>query len=339
MPRQQVIPQQQAADPTVNQPSLADSHAPTLRAATVGTFDGVHRGHMEVIRILRSEAARRGLSPSIITFDRHPLEVIAPQRAPLTLLPTDEKRARLLEEDMEVIILPFDNAMMHMTARDWMRHMRRDLGVRLLVMGYDNTFGSDGRHLSAADYQALAQDEGLELIIAPAIEGCSSSLARKAVARGDMPEATRILGHLYTLTGTVVEGDRLGRTIGYPTANLDLHGASRRLLPPYGVYLTRATLQDGRQFAAVTNIGVRPSVTSSRELRIETHLLDFDEDIYGTRLSIGLLRQLRPERRFAGLHELREAIAADEREARRLYPESESQLKPNHISTNGNHQL
>ncbi len=310
-----------------------------MRAATVGTFDGVHRGHMEVIRMLRSEAARRGLSPLIITFDRHPLELIAPQRAPLSILITEEKRSRLMKENMEVMILHFDTSMMTMTARDWIRHMRRNLGVRLLIMGYDNTFGSDGRFLSPADYHAIAETEGMELIIAPAIEGCSSSLARKAIARGDMPDATRIIGHPYTLTGTVVEGDRLGRVIGYPTANLDLPEDSRRLLPPYGVYLTRATLTDGRRFAAVTNIGVRPSVTSSKELRIESHLIDFDEDIYGTRVSIELLCQLRTERHFAGLPELKEAIAADKREARHLYPEFDCQLSTNQISTNGNHQL
>lgn len=297
----------------------APSQAP-LRAATVGTFDGVHRGHRLVLDTLRREAATAGLQPAVITFSRHPLEVIAPRRAPKEIVTVAEKCSLLRRENVEVILLDFDRRMMEMSAREWMLHMQRDMGVRLIVVGHDNTFGTDGRSLSAADYVNLGRSLGIKTIVATVVEGCSSSLARHAVADGDMCRAAEILGRPYSLTGIVVTGDRLGRTIGFPTANLAIDAPERRLLPPFGVYLTSARLEDGIPMPAITNIGVRPSVSNRDEIRIETHILDFDADIYGHRLTIDLLQRLRPEQRFASLPELQAAIAADEAEARRLFP-------------------
>lgn len=299
---------------------------PILRAATVGTFDGLHRGHAEVIRTLKNEAAARRLIPTVLTFDRHPLAVIAPEREPGTLIPADEKVRRLHDAGVDVKLLTFTPAMMAMTAREWLVRMRDDYGVRLIVVGYDNTFGCDGRTMSPADYVALGHDLGVEVTVPPIVDGCSSSKARKAVAAGDMEKAAWILGHPYTITGTVTEGDRIGRTLGFPTANIQADGIDRLQLPPHGVYLTKATLDDDRSFHAVTNIGMRPSIKDAApELRIETHLLDFDEDIYGRRISIELLRFMRPERRFPSLEALKEAIAADRLRARE---ESVNQFAP-----------
>lgn len=316
----------------------ADLHAPTtaqrvLRAATVGTFDGVHRGHRRVIDTLKREAEAVGLQPAVITFLRHPLEVIAPQRAPKEIVTVREKCRLLSMEGVEVLPLDFDTRMMNLSAREWMVHMRDDMGVRLIVVGHDNTFGTDGRSLSPADYVNLGDSLGIKTIVAPVVEGCSSSLARRAIAAGDMEEAARILGRPYSLTGTIVTGDRLGRTIGYPTANLSICQPEQRLLPPFGAYLTAASLEEGALIPAITNIGVRPSVSCEKELRIETHLLDFDDDIYGHQLTIRLLTRLRPERRFAGLTELKAAIAADEREARRIYADSIKTPNQNTIFT------
>ena len=286
-------------------------------AATVGTFDGLHLGHHAVLDTLRREAAARGLTPAVITFNRHPLEIIAPARAPKLLMPLTEKTGRLSKENVDVRTFEFTREMMTMTARQWMTYLRDSLGVRLIVVGYDNTFGSDGRLMAPADYKMLGDELGVEVVEAPVVEGCSSSQARRAVAEGRMEEATRILGRPFSMSGKVVNGDRLGRTLGFPTANLEIAEPEHRLLPPFGVYVSRATLPDGRELPGVTNIGVRPSVTDDRCLRIETHILDFDSDLYGSTITVSLLKMLRSERKFAGLSELKDAIAADKEAARK----------------------
>lgn len=288
------------------------------RAVTIGTFDGLHRGHMTVLCTLRGIAREKNLKPAVITFRNHPLSIIAPQRAPKTLINPDEKYALIHQKDVEVIMEDFTEAMMGLTARQWMMHLRDDYGVKVIVIGYDNTFGSDGRSMTTADYINLGKDMGVEVIEAPVIKDCSSSAARKSVGEGDMRKATEILGRPFSLTGRVVEGDHIGRTIGFPTANLDLPYRDTQLLPPFGVYLSMAGLPDGRRIGAITNIGVRPSVTSFPELRVETHILDFNENLYGAELRIELLYMLRPERRFESLDLLKEAIEKDKERAYRL---------------------
>ncbi len=300
--------------PTNPTDAATDMTAPPA-AATVGTFDGVHRGHAVVLRTLAAEARRRGLQPMVITFDAHPLSVIAPERAPRTLMSASEKLAMLTRFDvtppLEVRMLHFTPGMMGLTAHDWMRHLRDTLGVRLIVIGYDNTFGSDGRAMQPEQYVALGRELGLEVVVAPVVEGCSSSRARRAVAGGDMKLAAEILGRPFSLGGHVGRGDRIGRTLGFPTANLMLPDLDSRLLPPNGVYLSRTRLHDGRLYDSVTNIGVRPTIEGHPEMRIETHLLDFDEDIYDTDIRVCLLERMRPERKFASRDELSRAIAAD----------------------------
>lgn len=288
------------------------------RAATVGTFDGIHRGHRAVLETLTHEATLRGLVPTVLTFSEHPLTLIAPERAPKLLMPTDEKMALLSEEGVEAHLLDFTTEMMAMTAKEWMRNLRDNHSVELIVVGYDNTFGSDGRSMRPEDYIKLGQELGIEMIEAPVIAGCSSSSARHAVADGNMEEAMRILGHPFSLSGIVEHGDRIGRTLGFPTANLALPQPGNQLLPPFGVYATIAVLSDGRKLPAVTNIGVRPSVSLTPMLRIETHILDFDEDIYDQPLTINLIRRIRPERRFNSLDSLKKAIETDKNQATAL---------------------
>ena len=305
-----------------------NTEAKRPRAVTVGTFDGLHRGHRAVLDTLRSESLARGLCPTVVTFSNHPLDIIAPERAPKCLTTAAEKLHRLEQENVEVIMQTFTPETMGQTALRWMRHLHDDLDARLIVIGYDNTFGSDGRSMTPEDYTRLGRRAGLEVVVAPVVEGCSSSAARKAVAEGRMTDATRILGYPYTLDGIVVHGDRIGRTIGFPTANLSIAEPDHRLLPPYGVYVSDVRLADGRKLRGVTNIGVRPSVASDRpELRIETHILGspdttpgFSEDIYGQPLRISLLTMLRPERKFESLEALRSAISADKEKALRYLP-------------------
>ncbi len=280
-----------------------------LKAATVGTFDGVHTGHGTVLDTLVSEARKEGLEPVAITFDRHPLEVIAPGRAPGFLIGTEEKLALLRDAGVTPVVMAFDEEMRRQTAREWIRSLHDDLGVRLLVVGYDNTFGSDGLTMSIADYRALGEEAGVKVVEAPVCPGVSSSAVRKAVAGGRIEDAVRMLGRPYRLRGVVTRGNRLGRKLGFPTANIT--PAKGQILPPEGVYAGDALLPDGSRRMAAVNIGRRPTVGDLKEPIIEAHILDFSGDIYGQVLKLDLIGRIRGEEKFASLDELKARLAKD----------------------------
>ncbi len=280
------------------------------RGVTVGTFDGVHLGHREVLSTLRTECASRGLSPLVITFDRHPLSVLAPERVPGQLMETEEKLQLLGKEDMAVQSLIFTTGLAGVSARNWLRRMRDEYDAGLVVIGYDNTFGCDGRSLDSGDYIRIGREEGLEVVVAPSLPGISSSAIRKAVEEGDMENASRMLGRSYMLSGEVVHGKALGRTLGFPTANL--HVEPGRKLPKKGVYAALVEIEGvEKRYKGVVNIGVRPTVDSAGVPSIEVHLLDYKGDLYGRRLGLELLQFLRGEKKFADLSALKEAIRTD----------------------------
>lgn len=287
-------------------------------AVTTGTFDGVHPGHREVVRHLLEIGDRRGLRPVAVTFDRHPLQVISPERAPKMICTPDERDSMLRDLGVEVRRVTFDEDLRRLTARSWLERLRDSLGMRLLVTGYDHTFGSDGLGMSLADYRRLGVETGVDIEPAPLVEGFSSSAIRRAVATGDMTEAKRLLGRPFTLSGSVIEGKRLGRTIGYPTANLLT--APGLQLPRHGVYAAMAILDDGRRFPAVVNVGTRPTVTPGGAISIEAHLSGLHEDIYGKKLTLGFIARLRDERRFPSLDSLQLQIAADLKKAATYFP-------------------
>lgn len=284
------------------------------RAAAVGTFDGVHRGHMAVLVEVRDQAAQHGLEPVALTFDRHPLSVIAPERTPPALATPGAKSDLLRRAGVTPVVVPFDESLRALTAAEWMRKMHDDYGVTHLVVGYDNTFGSDGVSLSLADYRRLGAEAGITVVGAPYIEGVSSSAIRKALAAGDVEVAAAMLGRPYTLGGHVVTGNRLGRTIGFPTANLKpLPGLA---VPADGVYSATALLPDGTRRKAVVNIGVRPTVRRGEDRTVEAHILDWEGDIYGMQMSLAFAHRLRDEKKFNSIEALRRQIAEDERRAR-----------------------
>lgn len=288
----------------------------TYRAATVGTFDGVHLGHRLVLDTLREEARRDGLEPMAITFDRHPLTLIAPERAPGFLSTVDEKRALLEAEGVEPVVMAFNEQMRRQTAYEWMRRLHERMGVRLLVVGYDNTFGSDGLSMSIADYESLGEVIGIRVVEAPVVPGISSSAVRKAVAAGDVERAAEMLGRPYRLEGIVRSGNRLGATIGFPTANIQPERG--RQLPAEGVYAADATLPDGRRFRAAVNIGRRPTIGDLTAPLIEAHLIDFDGDLYGENLQLDLTARIRGEQKFDSVEDLRQQLEKDVREIRTL---------------------
>lgn len=282
---------------------------------TVGTFDGVHRGHQAVLQTLLSESRRRGLEPMVITFANHPLAVIDPRRAPGRIMEVADE-VRILElRGVSVRVLEFDAAMMGTTAAGWISIMKEHYGADAIVMGYDNTFGCDGIGLSIAGYRRLSEEAGVDLVSVPAIAGISSSAIRKSVEAGDVEAAASMLGRPFCIKGTVIHGDALGRTIGFPTANI--HVASGMLVPAFGVYAARVSVGDD-EIPAVVNVGVRPTVTSASELRIEAHLIDWVGDLYGRAIRVDFIERIRGERKFSSLEALREAIADDTASALRL---------------------
>lgn len=294
--------------------------------ATVGTFDGVHLGHQLVIATLRDLAEARGERPLVLTFDRHPLSVIAPERAPKRLMTPEEEADAIRALGVDVVMLRFDARLRAMSAAEWLAGMSERYDVRTLLMGYDNNFGSDGRRLTAADYDAICRGLGMELVVAGQLPSVSSTAVRGALREGRVRDAAEMLGRPYTLTGSVIHGDAIGRTIGRPTANLRVDPTL--LLPAPGVYAARAIIErrpeSGRQTSqqpetvkALVNIGVRPTV-DGHEPRVEANLLDFDGNLYGETLTLAFADRIRDERRFPDLAALRRRIADDELAARRL---------------------
>ncbi len=283
------------------------------KAVAIGTFDGVHRGHVAVLEKLREVASEEDLQPVAITFDRHPLSLIAPQRAPKAITSVERKAELIRRHGVTPVIMPFDEKMRSTTARDWMRMLHDDMDVKALVVGYDNTFGSDGVNMSVADYRRIGEETGIRVEEAPYVPDVSSSAIRKAVAAGDIALANNLLGRDFTLRGIVVAGNRLGRTIGFPTANLE--PAPGIEIPGNGVYAAMATLPDGSKHPAVVNIGVRPTVRRGNALTIEAHILNWKGDLYGHEIKLAFHARLRDEVRFNSIEALRQQIEKDSRQA------------------------
>ena len=290
-------------------------------AATIGFFDGVHQGHRHLLRQLRGVAASRGLRSMVVTFDRHPRQVVLPGWEPQLLTTLDEKKLLLSQTGVDALVtLRFDASMSGLSSRQFMADvLRRHLGVALLLTGYDNRFGHD-RSSTFADYQRYGRESGMEVVAATPLscgaETFSSSLARRLLAGGDVALAAECLGRCYALTGTVVHGERNGHAIGFPTANLQPDDR-QKIIPARGAYAVRAVLADGTCHNAMTNIGLRPTF-GGQEATIETHIFGLQGDIYGQRLTLSFVERLRDEQTFTSPDELAAQLARDRQAAERI---------------------
>lgn len=284
-------------------------------AAAIGNFDGVHLGHRLLLDYLTVEAASRGLAPIAITFAPHPLGVIAPDRAPLLLQSGDDRMEMLGSLGVTPLLLPFTRELCSLTAREFMEVMSRRYNVRLLVIGHDNRFGSDSpAGVSHSElmvrYVEAGRHAGIEVIEAPRLPDISSSAIRGRLSQGDVAGAREMLGHPFEWSGKVMHGKEIGRTIGFPTANLEsLVGGL--ILPQPGVYACMAEV-DGATYPAMLNIGVRPTVDGAGAPQtVEAHLYGLDHDIYGHTVKLRFLDYLRAEQRFPSLDALRRQLARD----------------------------
>ncbi|MDE5878226.1 MAG: riboflavin biosynthesis protein RibF [Muribaculaceae bacterium] len=295
----------------------------TRYAATVGTFDGVHRGHAEVLDTLSAEAGKKGLRPLAITFDCHPLSIIAPERAPGMLTSRQERDMLIRSHHVEPVEIGFTPQLASMTAREWIQCLHDDYKVDLLIIGYDNTFGHDGRSLTHNDYLKISKEAEVEIIEASCLPGISSSAIRHAVADGRITEATDMLGRPFALEGIVGSGQQVGRTIGFPTANVIPE--PYMIIPGGGVYAARAFIPHSSDpVAAMVNIGRRPTIADSLGVTVEANLIDWSGDLYSQPLRLEFLQRLRDERRFDSLDSLAERLQMDRIEARKLFLAAES---------------
>ena len=277
------------------------------KIATIGFFDGVHRGHRFLFAQLQEHAKLLHLSPVIYTFSEHPKQLLTGQSP--AMLTTNAERETLLRAYGEVCFLDF-SAVQHLTAEQFMRYLHDEQDVAALLIGYDHHFGSD-RLKGFAEYEKIARTIGLHVERA---HEClvdslpvSSSRIRKLLAAAQIDQVNRLLGYTYSVSGVVEHGNAIGTTLGFPTANIRLNSAKQ--LPASGVYSVVAQV-NGVEYKALANIGTNPTVGNDH-LSLEVHLLDFQGDLYDQPLTISFLSFLREEKKFGSLAELKKQIELD----------------------------
>lgn len=289
--------------------------------AAIGVFDGVHLGHQQVIRQTLSDAEQLEGHPVVITFDRHPATVVAPDRVPSLIHSLPQKLRSIAALGVDTTwLIHFDEAFSRQTGDEFIRSLVRDFGqLGSVCVGASFTFG----HKRSGDV-ALLRKRGEEFhfnvhgLSAVALDGdmISSTRIRDCIRAGRLEAASQMLGRGYSLCGVVLRGDQLGRQLGFPTANLDTTGL---VLPPNGVYAVHAQVR-GVGHRAVLNIGFRPTVQNpTPQLRVEAHLLDFDGDVYGLEMEIRFVARLRDEQKFPSLDALKLQISEDINSARQFF--------------------
>ncbi|REJ62080.1 MAG: bifunctional riboflavin kinase/FAD synthetase [Proteobacteria bacterium] len=287
-------------------------------AVTIGAFDGVHRGHQEVLAHLKREADARGLATTVITFEPLPGEFLFPDRAPPRLMTFREKFEALADQGIDnLLCLRFNNGLRTMSPRVFVEKIFvKGLNARYIAFGDDFRFGKD-RAGDLSFTQSLAQEFDYEVVPTSTFdiagERVSSTRIRTTLVDADFAEAANLLGKPFKLSGKVLKGKQLGRTIGSPTANIAL---KRVKSPLHGVYAVRVSGSGLSNVAGVANVGVRPTVNDGTLANLEVHLFDFDGDLYGERLSVEFMTKLRDEKKFESLDALKAAIAADQQAAR-----------------------
>jgi riboflavin kinase/FMN adenylyltransferase len=300
-------------------PELSRLSGPIFLA--IGVFDGVHRGHQAVISTSAKHAQSANGTPVVVTFDPHPMKVLRPREAPHLLTATQHKIKLIRTLGVQhLLVIKFDKTFASTAPEDFVQQLvKHSKPLREICVGHEWSFGK-GRRGNLALLRKLGVQFDFEVIGIPAVtlqngELVSSTAIRHAIEAGHLVKAAEMLGREYTILGTVVRGERLGKKIGFPTANLSAHSEQ---FPPNGVYFAQATL-NGISHPGVVNLGYRPTLSRGKSERVlEIHLLDFDNDIYGKDVEVRFVRYLRPEQKFENLDALARQIELDVQQARKL---------------------
>jgi len=286
---------------------------------TVGVFDGVHRGHQQILKRLAAGAHERDVPAVVLTFEPHPAKLFG--RSEIRLLTLPDERAELLGSfgvDL-VITHPFNQDVANITAIDFMRYLKKHLGIVHLVLGYDSTLGKN-REGNTQRLTEIGRELGYTVEVVPALSDesgvISSTEIRKLIETGNVVEAARLMGHPYSLHGPVIHGDGRGRTIHVPTANIAYSHA--KMIPANGIYACWAYL-NGKKYQAAINIGINPTFTPDKQIpNVEAHLLDFHRDVYGEDVKLEFIARLRNELRFESVEKLLEQIWKDIEDTKRI---------------------
>ena len=285
----------------------------------IGVFDGVHLGHQQIIRQTIADARQHDAVALVVTFDQHPNAIVAPDKTPPQIFSRSQKLRAIEALGADALLeIPFDKTFSEKSGEIFIRELARDLGkIFSICVGADFVFGHK-RSGNVALLKTLGAEIGFQVHghAAVALDGetVSSTRIREAIRAGNLDAASQMLGRPYAIYGRVVEGDRIGRQLGFPTANLD---TTNLALPPHGVYAA-STKWNGQFYRVALNIGTRPTVAAGLQLRVEAHLLDFSGDLYGSELEVEIGAKLRAEQKFSSPTELREQIARDLAAVRKL---------------------
>ncbi len=282
---------------------------------TIGTFDGVHLGHQKIIKRLVDLKQKQGGETILFTFDPHPRKVLFPLQTDLKLITTTKEKCELLKQFGidHVLVFPFTKAFSQMHATEYISDIIvKGLKTKTLVIGYDHRFGSN-REGSIDTLKELSGTYHFVVEEIPAQEinqlNISSTRIRKAIEEGDIQTANDFLGYPFFVTGVVVKGKQLGRTIGYPTANIFVEDQDK-LIPKIGVYAVNVVVDDKR-YKGMLNVGVNPTTDTDNAIKIEVNIFEFNEDIYGHDIKVEFVKWIRNEEKFANLEELKSALAND----------------------------
>ena len=282
---------------------------------TIGTFDGVHIGHQKIIKSLLELKKKQGGETLLFTFDPHPRKVLFPDQTDLKLITTTKEKCALLEKFGidNVLVFPFTKEFAQTQATDYISNIiSKGLKTKTLVIGYDHHFGSN-REGNIETLKAMASSYNFEVeeILAQEINqlNVSSTRIRKAIEDGDIQTANEFLGYQFFVTGVVVKGKQLGRTIGYPTANIFVEDKDK-LIPKIGVYAVNVE-HGGKKYKGMLNVGINPTTDTDNKIKIEVNIFDFDKDIYGDDIKVEFVKRIRDEEKFANLDELKQALAND----------------------------
>jgi len=295
---------------------------------TIGTFDGVHIGHQKIIHQLNEEAAKVNGESALLTFFPHPRMVLQPNDHSLKLIQTQEEKINKLAEFglKNLIVIPFTKEFSNLSAIDFVESILVEkLKIKKIIIGYDHQFGNN-REGDLKFLVSMAPKYGFEVIEIPAQEindvNVSSTQVRNAVLNGDIHIANKYLGQAFKINGTVVKGKQLGRTIGFPTANVKIEDPYK-IIPAIGVYNVIIKLQNSTH-KGMMNIGYRPTISNELELSLEVHLLDFNGDLYNQFVTVNVLNRIRNEKKFPSIDHLKAQLKEDEQTCRAFFSSSDS---------------